>query len=100
MLEDVLVPIISIIPENPKLINCFASGQPLIIKEPESKTSNSFTISILPYGSIIHINNKGFVSRFICGLIGNFSINPRDIKYSTNIIFLQKNLQKIFLFFF
>ena len=43
MLEDVLVPIISIIPENPKLINCFASGQPLIIKEPESKTSNSFT---------------------------------------------------------
>ncbi len=72
------VPIISIIPENPKLISCFASGQPLMIKEPESKTSNCFNqLASYLMGQSFHINNKGFVSRFIDGIIGNFPLKSK-----------------------
>jgi septum site-determining protein MinD len=72
------VPIISVIPENPKLISCFASGQPIMIEEPKSKTSNSFTqLASYLIGQPFHINNKGFVSRLIEGLLGNFPINSK-----------------------
>ena len=97
MLEDVLVPIISIIPENPKLISCFTSSQPLMIKEPESKTSNSFTqLASYLMGQSFHINNKGFVSWFIDGIIGNFPIKSNDIKILKINFFLKKSSEKVF----
>jgi septum site-determining protein MinD len=72
------VPIISIIPENPKLISCFSSGEPIMMKEPGSKTSSSFNqLASYLMGQPYQINNRGFVSRFIDSLLGNISIKSK-----------------------
>ena len=72
------VPIISIIPENPKLISCFSSGDPIMMKEPGSKTSSSFNqLASYLMGQPFQINNRGFVSRFIDSLLGNISIKSK-----------------------
>lgn len=72
------VPIISIIPENPKLISCFSSGDPIMMKEPGSKTSSSFNqLASYLMGQPYQINNRGFVSRFIDSLLGNVSIKSK-----------------------
>ncbi len=73
------VPIIGVIPENPKLISFFASGQAIMMEEPESKTSNSYNqLASYLLGKPFHIdNNKGFVSRFIDNLLGNFPIKSK-----------------------
>lgn len=72
------VPIISIIPENPNLLSCFSSGQPIMMSEPESKTSRSFTqLAYHLMGQPFYENNKRFASRFIDSLLGTLPIKSK-----------------------
>lgn len=71
------VPIISVIPDDPRLITFFASGRPVMAEEPESKTSTSF-MQLASYllgtdYQPVYSSEKGFISRFLDSFLGNMS---------------------------
>ena len=52
-----------------------------MMKEPESKTSSSFTqLAAYLMGQPLRIDNKGFVSRFVDSILEVSRLNLGDIK--------------------